>query len=73
MGSNGGRADVEDYDVLLLESRHAELTAANHETAVIKPKPDDEELIEKLKTRHHIIRLLKQIDEMQANPNSVIY
>ena len=65
----GGRADTEDYDILLLKSRHAALTAANHETALIKPKPGDEELIEKLKIRHHLIRLLQQIDEMKANPN----
>ena len=68
--NHGGKLTEEDYDVLMLESRHAALFAAGKETSVIKPKPGDDQLIEKVKIKHHLRRLLEEIDGLENNPNT---
>ena len=66
----GASKTNEDYDILLLESRFAALSAAEKETAVIKPIQENDNIVEKLKLAYHVQKILDDIKVLESdNPD----
>ena len=56
--------------MLLLESRHAALSIEEKETAVIKQRPENTEILESMRLRSHLQRILEQADAI-PNPADI--
>ena len=67
-----GRApkNYDNLDVLLLESRHAALSIEEKETAVIKQRQETTEILENMRLKSHLIRILEQADAI-PNPQDI--
>ena len=53
---------------MLLESRFAAAASTETEVAVIKPIQAEDDLVDRLKIQYHIIRIMEEVNEMEANP-----
>ena len=69
----GTDPNQKDYDILLLESRFANVQSAKTREAVIKPIQAEDDSINRLKIQYHIVRILEEVNDMevtQKQPNS---
>ena len=59
-----------DYDILLLESKYAAVQSAETEIVVIKPIQAEDDLVDRLKIKCYVMRILEEVDDMEADPKT---